>query len=125
MYTLSYCLNPFTLKPTDKQDEFESVIREFCYIKESENPALMRMELDVHMNVSFEYEGQREAECTLRIAFDADDGMNAVNKSDTVGGENKAVFEQAKPVEDAHIIRKISYDAYTAYEVRAWTKKQS
>lgn len=125
LYTLSYCLNPFTLKPTDKQDEFESVIREFCYIKESENPALMRMELDVHMNVSFEYEGQREAECTLRIAFDADDGMNAVNKSDTVGGENKAVFEQAKPVEDAHIIRKISYDAYTAYEVRAWTKKQS
>ncbi len=116
-YNLSYCLNPFTLEQTDEQNAFESVVSQFCYISESCDPALLHMELDVHMNVSFEYEGQQKVKCTLRIAFDADDGMTARNKRDTVGGENKAVSEQAKSVDDGHIIRKISYNAYIFYEV--------
>ena len=116
-YNLLYCLNPFTLELTDEQNAFESVVSQFCYIGESWDPALLYMELDVHMNVSFEYEGPQKVKCTLRIAFDADDGMAAGNRRDTAGGENKAVSDQAKSVEDGHIIRKISYNAYISYEV--------
>lgn len=116
-YTLSYCLNPFTLEPADGKNAFEGAVRQFCYISESWDPALLRMELDVHMNVSFEYEGQQNVKCTLRIAFDADDGLTDENKRGTAGGEKKTVSEQDKLVEEGHIIRKISYDAYIAYEV--------
>lgn len=116
-YNLSYCLNPFTLEATDEQNAFESVVRQFCYISESWDPAFLHMELDVHMNVSFEYEGQQKVKCMLRIAFDADDGMTAEINRDTASGENKTVSEQAKTVEDGHIIRKISYNAYISYEV--------
>lgn len=117
VYNLSYCLNPFILEPTDEQNAFEGVVEQFCYISESMDPAFLHMELDVHMNVSFEYEGQQTVKCILRIAFDADDDMTAGNKKDTAGAENKVASEQAKPVEVGHIIRKISYDAYIAYEV--------
>lgn len=114
-YKLLYCLNSFKLKPADAKNAFEDVIRQFCYISESQDPTLMHMELDVHMEVSFEYREHRDEKCMLKIVFDAEGDKTTEDQRDIVGGKDKTVSELSDFIDSGQIIRKKSHNAYISY----------
>ena len=105
VYILSYCLNPFTLKPSDAEDDFNESIRNFAFYSEAHDPRFLQLDLSATMNISYDYLDRKSEECLLRIAFEAN-AKDILSDTDAFGT-------------NPNIIKTQSADGYITYEVRA------
>lgn len=111
VYVLSYCLNPFILKPSavgkERNDDLDECLHQFAFWHDGHNPGFPQMELTVAMNLKYDYLDEKTEKCLLRIIFES-------TAQDKILGRAASASAFGK---NPNIVTIPSTDGYITYEV--------